>query len=105
MPEHQKMGPSPGRQLLIVALILALCAVVVFLATACGLYPAIVGAVESGEEAAQATRDAALQAKDTLHSLEHLIFLIPAYIAGEARRPLWAKMKNRRESKKAAKKK
>jgi hypothetical protein len=69
----------------------------------------VVSALESfligGADAAQATEDAAHQAEETLHTLQHALLLIPAYIAGEARKPLWGKLKSlngKRRSKKAS---
>ena len=98
----RKMAPSPGRQLLVVAIILTLCAVVVFLTTGCAAYEAVVSFFESSDAAAKAAEEAAKQAEDTMHSLEHALWLIPAYIAGEARRPMWGKFKNRKNGKKKA---
>jgi len=69
----------------------------------CGAYDAVVGFFESSDEAAVATTDTMVQLGDTLHTLEHLFLLIPAYIAGEARRPLWGKMKAMRDRKKSKK--
>jgi len=74
-------------------------------ASACGILPAIEGILIGGADAAEATADAARQAEATLHTLQHALLLIPAYIAGEARKPLWGKIKTlngKRKNRKAA---
>ena len=52
-------------------------------ASACGLLEAVESFVVGGTAAAQATADAAEQAESTLLALEHVLLLIPAYLAGE----------------------
>lgn len=74
------------RLLLFLTLILA--------ASSCAAYEAVVAFFVSSDAAAQATEDAAHQAEETLHTLQHALLLIPAYIAGEARKPLWGKIKS-----------
>ena len=74
---------------------------VVLLLTGCELYDALVGTAESGEEAAQAAKEAAEQATATLHALEHVLLMVPVYLAGEVRRPLWGKVKGFRAKRRA----
>ena len=69
-------------------------------ASACGILQAVEALIVGGTAAAQATADAAEQAESTLLALEHVLLLIPAYLAGEFRRPLWEKVKNHRNGKK-----
>lgn len=74
-------------------------------ASACGVVTAIESFFISSTEAADATKEAANQAEDTLHALQHALLLIPAYIAGEARKPIWGKIKSlngRRKRQKAS---
>lgn len=82
--------------LLILTLILA--------ASSCAVVEAVTGFFFGATEAAEATRDAAEQAEATLHTLEHVLLLIPPYVLGEIRRPLWCKLKalNGRRKKRAA---
>lgn len=81
-------------------------AVILATAVSCGLYTAIVGAVESGDEAAQAATAAAEQAESTMHQLEHFLVWIPIYLVGELRpvskmgRGAMGKWKNRKNGKK-----
>lgn len=62
-------------------------------ASACGLIQPVIDLIIGGQEAVQATTDAARQAEDTLHTLQHLLIYIPVYLMGEARKPLWGKLK------------
>ena len=70
----------------------------------CDLVDAWTGAGESTGEAAEAAREAAEQTTDTLHALEHLLlFTVPAYVMGEARKPLWGKMRDAQKRRKRRK--
>jgi len=72
--------------------------------TGCELLDALTGAAENTDEAARAARDAAEQTTDTLHALEHLLlFTVPAYVVGEARKPLWSKMRDAQKRRKRRK--
>lgn len=73
---------------------------VALLAVSCGAYSAVVSFFESSDAAAKATEETAIQLTDTLHSLEHALWLIPAYLMGEARKPLWGKWKKHKKRKK-----
>ena len=85
-------------------LALLVAAAIVMTLAGCELYDALVGTGESGEEAAQAVKEAAEQATDTLHALEHVLLMIPVYLAGELRRPLWGKVKGFRAKRRAKRK-
>ena len=77
----------------------------ILVASACGVLDAVEAFFIGSTEAAEATTDAARQAEDTLHTLQHLLLYVPVYLMGEARKPLWGKIKalnGRRKSKKAA---
>lgn len=63
-------------------------------ASACGILPAIESFLIGGADAADATADAARQAEETLHTLQHALLYIPVYLMGEARKPIWAKAKS-----------
>ena len=94
--------PTPGisPELLKLTIIMILVAALVMWWVSCGLYEAVVGAVESGDEAAQAAADAARQTEDTLAAIEHVVLIGAAYLAGEVRRPLWHKFRNRKNHRK-----
>ncbi len=78
--------------------------ILILTASACGVVDAVESFFVSSTEAADATKDAAGQAEDTLHTIQHLLIYIAVYLAGEARKPLWGKLKslNGRRKKKAA---
>ena len=63
-------------------------------ASACGILPAIENFLIGGADAADATADAARQAEETLHTLQHALLYIPVYLMGEARKPIWGKIKS-----------
>ncbi len=73
---------------------LLLCLTFLLAASSCAAYEAVVSFFVSSDAAAQAAEDAAHQAEETLHTLQHALLLIPAYIAGEVRKPLWGKVKS-----------
>ena len=79
--------------------------ILILTASACGVVNAVEAFFIGSTEAVEATADAARQAEDTLHTLQHLLIYIPVYLAGEARKPLWGKLKSlngKRRSKKAS---
>ena len=103
-PQFQKI-PGISPELLKISIALILAAAMLAWMMSCGVVDAVEGFFISSTEAADATKDAAEQAEDTLHALQHALLLIPAYVAGEARKPLWGKIKSlngRRKSKKAS---
>ena len=68
--------------------------ILILTASACGVVTALEDLLIGGTDAAKATEDAARQAEDTLHTLQHALLYIPVYLVGEARRPLWGKIKS-----------
>lgn len=81
---------------------LLLCLTLILVASSCGVVRAVEEFFIGSTAAAQATEDAALQAESTLHTVEHILLLIPPYVLGEVRRPLWSKLRNRKKKKAAA---
>jgi len=79
----QKMAPSPGRQLLIVALIFALMAVLVFLTTGCAAYDALVGMFTSAQEATDEAGKTAVAVRSVMEDIHHfLTHYLPAMATG-----------------------
>ena len=107
MTRQPRFPPTPGisPELLRLTVIMIAVAALLMWLVGCGVVDAVESFFISSTEAADATADAAHQAEDTLHSLQHALLLIPAYVAGEARKPLWGKLKSlngKRRSKKAS---
>ena len=107
MTRQPQFPPTPGisPELLRLTVIMILVAALLMWLVGCGVVDAVESFFVSSTEAADATKDAANQAEETLHALQHALLLIPAYVAGEARKPLWGKIKSlhgRRKKKAAA---
>lgn len=68
--------------------------ILILTASACGVVDAIESFFIGSTEAAEATTDAARQAEETLHTLQHALLYIPAYLAGVGTKPLWGKLKS-----------
>jgi len=88
--------PGISPELLKTTIILILGAALIMWSMSCGVVNAIEGFFIGSTDAAEATEDAARQAEETLHTLQHAILYVPVYLAGIGTKPLWNVLKNRK---------